>query len=146
MVWDSHCAGPSSRASLSPKHAHRCNCRADTTLGHLGEQAFHEVQPTFAGGSEVNVIARMACQPVPDLFDLVCAVVIHDEMHVQAGRKVVLNLVQKTQELLVTMPPVARADGHAGSYIHCREQRSNSMPLVVMGLTGGHARRQRQNC
>src|SRR5262249_35410109 len=86
----------------------------DTTFGHLGEQAFHEVQPTSAGGCEVNVIARMACQPVPDLFDLVCAVVIHDEMHVQAGRKVVLNLVQKTQELLVTMPPEAGEQQQVG--------------------------------
>src|SRR5215813_15404924 len=145
MVWDSHCAGPSSRASLSPKHELRCSCRAGHNVPSPRRTSVPRGSANFRWWCEVNVIARMACQPVPDLFDLVCAVVIHDEMHVQAGRKVVLNLVQKTQELLVTMPPEARADGHAGSYIHCREQRSNSMPLVVMGLTGGHARRQRQN-
>jgi hypothetical protein len=117
----------------------------DTALGHLGEQSFHQIQPTSAGRGEVNVIARVSRQPTSNFGDLVCAVVVHHQMHVQPGGKIILDLVEKAQELLMPVSPVARADGHSGSNIHSRKQRCNSMPLVIMRLPSGNARPQRQN-
>src|SRR3954463_1311026 len=45
----------------------------------------------------------------------------------------------------MAMPPIASADGHAGSYVHSRKQGRNAMSLIVMRLSSGDARRQRQN-
>src|SRR5712692_2553891 len=94
---------------------------------------------------EMNVIPRMPCQPAAHLGDLVRAVVVHYQVHFNTGRKIGLDLIEKPQEFLMPVPPVARADGHSGSHIHCRKQRCDSMALVVVRLPRRHTRGQRKN-
>src|SRR6266487_2662912 len=60
-----------------------------TALGHLCEESLYKVEPAAAGRREVNVIARVSRQPTSNLGDLVCAVVVYDQMHVQPGGKIV---------------------------------------------------------
>jgi Protein of unknown function (DUF2934) len=55
----------------------------------------------------MNVVAGMPRQPLAHLSDFVCAVVVHHQMHLQAARKVSLDLIEKPQELLMPMSPVA---------------------------------------
>src|SRR5580658_9575498 len=93
----------------------------------------------------MNVVSGMPRQPPAHLSDLVRAVVVHDQMHLKAARKITLDLIEKPQELLMPVSPVARADGHSGCHIHGREQRRDTMALVVVRLPGRYARSQRQN-
>jgi hypothetical protein len=93
----------------------------------------------------MNVVPRVSRQPVADFSDLVGAIVVHHQMYVQSGRKILVDFVEKSQEFLVPMPAITGADGDSRSYIHSRQQRRNTMPLVIVGLASGHARRQRQN-
>ena len=91
----------------------------------------------------MDVIPRVSRQPTTHFGDLVGAVVIHYQMHLEAARKIGLDLVKEPQEFLMPVPPVARADGHAGSHVHGGKQRRYSMALVVVRLPGRHARSQR---
>ena len=77
---------------------------ADTALGHFCEKALPEVEPTSAGGREMNVIARVATQPSANFGNLVRTVVIHHQMHVPAGGKILLDLVERPQELWMPVP------------------------------------------
>lgn len=72
-------------------------------------------------------------------------VVVHDQMDVYAGGELLVDLLEKPQELLMPMPTVAGADGHSGSDIHSRKQGRHSVPLVIVLLPRGDAGRQRQN-
>src|SRR5260370_31167888 len=89
----------------------------------------------------MNVIAGVSRQPTANLGDLVGTVIVHHQMHVQPGGKIVLDLIEKSQELLMPVPAVAIADSHAGCYIHSRKQRRDSMPLVIMRLPRGEDRK-----
>jgi hypothetical protein len=60
----------------------------------------------------MNLVPGMPRQPPAHLSDLVRAVVVHHQMHLQAARKITLNLIEKPQELLMPVSPVAGADGH----------------------------------
>jgi hypothetical protein len=55
----------------------------------------------------MNVVAGMPRQPLAHLSAFVCAVVVHHQMHLQAARKITLDLIEKPQELLMPMSPVA---------------------------------------
>src|SRR5580693_2402615 len=93
----------------------------------------------------MNVVAGMPRQPLAHLSDFVCAVVVHHQRHLQAARKVTLDLIEKTQELLMPVSPVAGTDGHSGSHIHGCKQRRDPVALVVVRLPGWYARSLWQN-
>src|SRR6266700_4236088 len=77
---------------------------------------------------------------------LVRAVVVHDDMNVEIGGHVALDLVKELAELRRAVPRHAFSDNGSGLYVECREQRCRSVPLVVvrapLDLTGLH-RQQR---
>src|SRR3954451_7325692 len=75
------------------------SCVAATTnasFRQLPEEPLDQIQPTGAGRREVNVIARVPCQPAAHLRNLVGAVVVHDQMHLEAARKVSFYLVEES--------------------------------------------------
>ena len=127
----------------------RSNCgvasTANASFRHFGKQSFHKVQPTGARRSEVDVIAGVACQPLSHFAHLVRTVVVHDQVNVKATREILLDLIEKTQELLMAVASVAIADGDAACHVHGREQRGNSMPFVIMRLSRRDTWGQRQN-
>ena len=67
----------------------------DTALGHLGEQSFYEVQPASASGCEVNVVARVSRQPLLDFAHFMRAVIIHDQVNIEAFGQTGLNIVEE---------------------------------------------------
>lgn len=93
----------------------------DTSLRHFGKQSFHEIQPTTAGGSKVNVILRVARQPSSHLGHLVGSVFVHHQMNVKAAGEIGVNVVQEAQELLMPVPSVAPADIDPAGNIQSRE-------------------------
>src|SRR5215831_1115227 len=83
----------------------------------LGKQTFHQVQPTATGGSEVDVIARVARPPRSYLRHLVGSVVIHHQVDVKAAGQIRFDVLEKSQELLMPVAPVATADRYAAGPI-----------------------------
>src|SRR5215831_15258113 len=90
----------------------------NTALGEFGKQSFHQVQPTSAGWRVMRMVARMSRQPGSHLRHLVRAVVVHNQMYVQPGGKMVFDVIEKPQELLMPMAPVTVADGHSRGHVH----------------------------
>jgi hypothetical protein len=70
----------------------------------------------------MSVISGMPHQPVANFRDFMGAVVVHDEMHIQARGKIVIDLIEEQQELLMPMPAVAITYDHTRGHIHGCEQ------------------------
>jgi hypothetical protein len=73
----------------------------------------------------VNVPARTACQPSSDLGMLVGGVVIDDEMDVELGWHVGLDVTQEGEELLMAMARLALGDDRAVKHVEGGEQRGD---------------------
>ena len=63
-------------------------------MGDEGEETFDLVEPGGIGGREVNVPTRTAGEPSLDLGMLVGGVVVDDEMDVELGRHIGLDVTQ----------------------------------------------------
>ena len=75
----------------------------DGALSDEGKEAFDLVEPGGIGGREVNVPTRTACEPSSDLRMLVGGVVVDDEMDVELGWHVGLDVTQEGEEFLMAM-------------------------------------------
>src|SRR5215467_2219134 len=89
--------------------------------------------------------ARSACQPGFHARMLVRAVVIDDEMDLQASRDLGLDLAQEGQELLMPMTRLAVGEYVAAEDIERREQRGRAMALVVVRDSLGVPQPQREH-
>ena len=105
----------------------------DGALGDEGEEAFDLVEPGGISGREVNVPTRTAGEPSLDLGMLVGGVVVDDEMDVELGRHISLDVAQKGEELLVTMAGFALGDDRAVEHVEGGEQGGGAVTLVVVG-------------
>jgi hypothetical protein len=74
---------------------------SNTAFGKFRKKPLDQIQPTGAGGSVVNVVARMLSQPPPNLIDFVRTIVIHDQMNLQTTGNDLVDLVEETQELFL---------------------------------------------
>lgn len=74
----------------------RVTAAANTPLGDLGEESLYEIEPTAAGGSEVDMVPGMTDKPVPNFGDFVGSVVVHDQVDVQSFRQAIFNLVEES--------------------------------------------------
>jgi hypothetical protein len=82
----------------------------DNALSDVGEEPFDLVEPGGVGRREVNVPTRTACEPSSDLGMLVGGVVVDDEMDVELGWHVGLDVTQEGEELLMAMVGFALGD------------------------------------
>jgi hypothetical protein len=105
----------------------------DGALGDEGEEAFDLVEPGGIGGREVNVPTRTAGEPSLDLGMLVRGVVVDDEMDVELGWHVGLDVTQEGEELLMAMAGFTLGDDRAVKHVEGGEQRGCAMALVVVG-------------
>ena len=105
--------------------------RAATDLLHreLGEPAFHEAEPRPIRWCEVDVETRAFGEPVLDERRFMGAVVIHDDVHVEAVWDLRLNEVEKLSELCGSMPLMTLCDHLAGRRVERREQGRGAMAL-----------------
>lgn len=74
---------------------------AHAALRHFREKSFHQIQQAGAGGGEMDVVARMALQPSAHWRHLVRGVVVHNQIHLKASRKITLHLAEEAEELLM---------------------------------------------
>lgn len=68
----------------------------------------------------MHVIPRMARQPGLYLAHLMRAIVIHYQVNVKSSRQISVDILQKAQEFLMSMAPVAVADGDSAGHIQGR--------------------------
>jgi hypothetical protein len=73
------------------------------------------------------------------------AVVIADQVDIQADRDVLVDLPQELEELLVAVAAVQFADDGAVGDVECGEQAGNAVTGVVMGAALRHAGHHRQD-
>jgi hypothetical protein len=64
---------------------------------------------------------------------LVGRVVVHDDMQIEFGRSLGIDLIEETDELLMAMARHAVADHFAIEHAECRKQGSRAVALVVVG-------------
>ena len=94
----------------------------DSALSDESEEAFDLVEPGGVGRREVNVPTWTACKPSSDLGMLVGGVVVDDEMDVELGWHVGLDVTQKGEELLMTMAGFALGNDRAVEHVEGGEQ------------------------
>jgi len=74
--------------------------------GDVGEEPFYLVDPGRVGRREVHVESGVAGQPLLDAGVFVGAVVVADQVHVQLGRDLLVDLGQELLELDGAVPAV----------------------------------------
>ena len=94
-------------------------------------------------GMQLEVEARMPLQPPLNRGMRMRGVGVDDGMHVDVGRRVGVEHVEKVPTLLLSLAGVAGADHRAVEDIQRREQGGRAMSLVVVGHRPGSARLQR---
>lgn len=70
----------------------------DSALGDQREPAFDPIEPQIAGKREVQMHARIARQPRPDLGILVRDVVVYDQVQIQLGRRLFVDVSQEAMQ------------------------------------------------
>jgi len=93
----------------------------EPTLGQLGEETLDGVEPGRRCWREVEGPAGMAGEPLSDLFMLVGAVVVENDMDHLARRDVALDHVQEAKELLVPMALHVAADNGTVEHVESSE-------------------------
>ena len=105
---------------------------AQAFLGDVAEPSFDQVQPRTAGRDEVNVEARMALEPTPDLGMFMGRIIVHDQMQVQSRGRLRRRSLQEPDPLLMTMPLHALTDDDSFGDVERGEQGGGAVSLVVM--------------
>src|ERR1700682_3449453 len=70
---------------------------------NLGEETFDGIEPRGTRGREVDVISRMRRKPLLNLGLLVGRVVVHNDVHVEFGRYISIDVLQKVNQLGMSM-------------------------------------------
>ena len=97
---------------------------SNTPSRDLCEESLDLIEPTRAGGREMQNETGMASEPVHHLRLLVRRVVVKHKMNLQVAGNLTINLAKEAQELLMAMTPMARADDFAGGDIKGRETKT----------------------
>ena len=105
----------------------------ELSLIELAEEAFDEIEPRGACGHEMEMDARVAPQPPPNLLVFVGGVVVEDNVDVETGLHVALDRLDELEELLVSMPGHALMNELARLDLERSKQGRGSVPLVVVG-------------
>jgi len=106
---------------------------SNSALSDESEEAFDLVEPGGVSGREVDMPTRAAGEPSSDLGMLVGSIVVDDEMDVELGRHIGLDVTQEGEELLMTMAGFALGDDGAVEYVEGGEQGGGAVAPVVVG-------------
>ena len=76
---------------------------ANPLVGNLSKPTLDQIQPRTRRRDEVDVESGMAAHPGFDPRVLVGCVIVHDQMQIEIGRRLGVDLVEETNEFLVSM-------------------------------------------
>ncbi len=115
-----------------------------TLSGDFGEETFDHVEPGAGCRREVQLEAPMSCQPVLHGRRFVGGVIIEDQMQIEMGGRLSIDLFEESQELVCPMAWHTFADNRARCHIERGEERRGAVAFVIMGHGSGAALLQRQ--
>ena len=75
----------------------------------------------------------MTPKPALDFGMFVRAVIVHDQVQLELPGKLVVELLEKFQKLLMPMPRVTLTDHFALGHFQCCKQRGRPVAFVVVG-------------
>jgi hypothetical protein len=113
-------------------------------LSQVAKEAFHQVEPGRAGGSEVQMKARMPREPGLHFVMFMVGIVIADQVQLPVGGDGLVDEVEKLEPLLVAMPLLAPAKDLAVGGIQSGEQGGRAVVFVVVRHGGPASALQRQ--
>src|SRR5438552_12266808 len=101
-------------------------------LGQVVEESFDHVEPTAAGGREVEMRALVARRPAQNRRVFVGGIVVDDQVELFVGGRLAIDETQELQPFLMAM--TLHVSGHhtAVEGVESGKQRGGSMPLVIM--------------
>jgi hypothetical protein len=109
----------------------------DAVSGDLGEKALDHVKPGGRGRREVQMEARMRCDPALHGCGLLSGIVINDKMEIETRWGLLFDQLEKMQELAMSMARQASPDNAAVQHVQRREQGGGAVALVVVGHGAG---------
>ena len=92
----------------------------------------------------MNMPARSPGEPVADRLRLVGRVVVHDDVDLEVGRHVGLDVIQELAELHAAVAPIALSDDLACGDVKGCEERGRAVALVIVSAPLDLPRAQRQ--
>ena len=101
-------------------------------VGYFAEPALHQVEPGTGGRDKVKIEPRVTAEPGFHARMFVGAVIIHDQMQVQPGRGVDVNLLEETDKFLMPMPGHTVADHPAVEHAQRRKQGRCAVAFVIV--------------
>ena len=105
---------------------------ANPLVGNLSKPTLDQIQPRTRRRDEVDVESGMSSQPGFNPRVFVGCVIVHDKMQIEIGRRLGVDLVEKTNEFLVSMTWHAVADHFAIEHAQRGEQCGRAVALVVV--------------
>ena len=101
-------------------------------LGELAEEAFNDIEPGTAGRREMHMEPGVPFQPILHLFMFVRGIVVYDHVDIQAGRRLLVNLVEELDPFLMAVFVHACRDHLPRDHFNGRKERGRSVSLVVV--------------
>ena len=86
---------------------------ANPLIGNLSKPTLDQIQPRTRRRDEVDVESGMSSHPGFNPRVFVGGVIVHDQMQIEMGRRFGVDLVEETNEFLVSMTRHAVADHFA---------------------------------
>src|SRR6185437_1546778 len=105
---------------------------SDALVCEFSKPTFHPIQPGARCREEVQMDTRMPPHPGVDARMLVGSVVVDDQMQIKMGRRLGVDLLEESDELLVPMTRHAVANDFPIEQAQRREQGRRAMAFVVV--------------
>jgi hypothetical protein len=108
--------------------------RANHFTRDFAKEALDQVEPGRGGWGNVQMEGGMTLEPGDDLGMFVSGVVVADDMNIQLGGDLALDLTQEGQPLLMAMTPGGMSKDLAREIVEGGKQGDRSVTIVIVGL------------
>lgn len=108
------------------------NATANAFVGDLAEPTLDQIQPGTGSWNKVQMETWMPFQPEFDPWMFVGAVIVDNEMEIEAGRSIRIDFVQEPDKLLMSVTGHAIADHSAVEHAQGRKQSGGAIALVIV--------------
>ena len=104
----------------------------DGLLRDEAKPAFHLIEPRGVGRDMVHMVTGSFCQPDLDFGVFVGDIIVADQVHVQVGGDVPVDVSQKGQEFLMPVTPLTAAQDGAGRHVQGGKQGGGPVSDIVV--------------
>src|SRR6476620_7189725 len=120
------------------------SARADDRGGDFTKEALHQIEPGGRGRNEMDVKTGGTLEPAGNLGVLVGRIVVANDVKLELGSDLLIDLAQEGQPLLMAMARSGVGKYLAGKVVQGGKEGHRSMAIVVVGLGANVSLAQRQ--